>query len=87
MEEWIKDFKPKTREELLALDLAHAFNDLENLALYISYCNKYPEHLIRKTIAIVNEIPAHKIRKSRGALFNYLIQKYGKQTADQNTGH
>ena len=85
MEKWIKKFKPKTKEELLALDAASGLFDLENLALYISYCKKYPESLIRKTLAEVKEIPDKKIRKSRGALFNYLIQKNGRQRPKNNS--
>ena len=85
MEKWIQKFKPKTKEELLALDIASVLYDIENLALYISYCKKFPEVLIRKTAAEVKQIPDEKIRKSRGALFNYLIQKNGRQNYQQNT--
>ena len=37
-----KEFTPKTREELLALDLADALNDRKALALYLSYCKTLP---------------------------------------------
>jgi len=43
-----KRFVPKTKEELLALDLARELNDYKNLPLYLYYCRKYPEPLIRK---------------------------------------
>ena len=85
MEKWIKKFKPKTKEDLLALDIASGLHDLENLALYLSYCKKFPEPLIRKTLGKVKEIPDKKIRKSRGALFNYLIQKHGGQKPENNS--
>jgi hypothetical protein len=84
MEGWIQKFKPKTKEELLALDAASSLFDLENLALYISYSKKYPEALIRKTLAEVKQIPDEKIRKSRGALFNYLIQKNGRESRNNS---
>ena len=87
MEAWIKNFEPRSKEELLAMDVATALKDLPNLALYLSYSKKYPEHLVRRTLARVREIPDAKIRKSRGALFNYLIQKYGKPTGHKNSGH
>ncbi len=67
-----------TREELLARDLAAGLNDEANLRFYFSVCRKYPEELLRKTYGQVKEIPFDKIKKSRGALFNYLIQKYEK---------
>jgi hypothetical protein len=79
MEDWINSFKPVNKEEQLALDVAHGLNDLSNLACYISLTKKYPEHLIRRILAVVKRIPDEKIRRSRGALFNYLIQRNARQ--------
>jgi len=79
-----KGFKPKTREELLALDLARDLNDLKSLPLYLSYAKKCPESLLRKVLGEVKEMPAEKIKKSRAALFNYLIKKYAKETFDNH---
>ena len=84
--ESIKGFKPRNKQELLALDLAKALNDLQALPLYLSYSKKYPDHLLRKVVGEVLEIPQHKIKKTRGALFNYLIQKYEKRDS-KNLGH
>lgn len=82
-----KDFKPRTEKELLAMDLAEALNDTRNLPLYLSYCNKYPEQLLRRVLSEVKELPQEKIRKSKGALFNYLVQKYANKKDNQNPGH
>lgn len=79
-----KDFIPQDREELLALDLADALNDQENLPLYLSYAKRYPEQLLRSVLGEVKEVPLNKIKKSRGALFNHLVQKYVQQTADNS---
>ncbi len=76
-----RGFKPKTRQELLALDLADALNDHKGLALYRSYARKYPESLLRRVLGEVKEIPSDKIRKSRAALFNHLVQQYAKKAA------
>ena len=73
-----REFIPSTREELLALDLADALNDHKGLSLYISYARRFPESLLRQTLGEVNEIPIEQIRKSRAALFNYLISKHDK---------
>src|SRR3989338_915475 len=67
-----------TREELLGRDLAAGLDDEENLRFYLSVCRKYPEEFLRKTYSQVKQIPEKKIKKSRGALFNYLIQKHEK---------
>ena len=85
IEGWAKNFTPKSKEELLALDTAKALDDMKNLGLYISYCRKYPEDVIRKILGVVREIPPERIKKSRGALFNYLVQKHGKERTDENT--
>jgi len=77
-----KEFKSKE----LAVDIARALEDQENLALYISYCRRYPLPLLRTVLAEVRQIPSGKIKKSRGALFNYLVQKYAKEN-HQNPGH
>jgi len=77
-----KGFRPRNKRELLALDLAEALNDHRGLALYLSYSKKYPEPLLRKVLGEVKEIPFEKIRKSRAALFNHLIQKYAQKTAE-----
>ena len=79
-----KKFKPKSREELLALDLAKALKDRNGFPLYLSYSKRYPESLLRRVLGEVEEIPDRKIKKSRGALFNYLIQKYVKETSKNN---
>jgi biotin operon repressor len=73
-----KEFTPKTREELLALDLADALNDRKGLAMYLSYSRRFPESLLRKALGEAKEMPEEQIRKSRAALFNHLVRKYVK---------
>lgn len=82
-----KGFKPRTEKELLAKDLAEALNDQKNLPLYLSYCKRYPEQLLRRVLSEVKELPSEKIKKSRGALFNYLVQQYVRKNNNQNIGH
>lgn len=69
-------FKPQTREELLALDLAQALGDLRNLSLYLSYARQYPESLLRMLLGRVKEVPQEKIRTSRAAFFRHLVRRY-----------
>jgi hypothetical protein len=70
------EFRPKTREELLALDLAQALKDRKSLHFYHQLAKNYPESLLRRVLGEVKEIPIERIKKSRGALFNHLIKKY-----------
>ncbi|MBW2063342.1 MAG: helix-turn-helix domain-containing protein [Deltaproteobacteria bacterium] len=80
--EAFRGFTPRTKEEVLALDLALALDDYKALPLYISYSKRYPETLLRSVLGQVKEIPPQEIKKSRGALFNYLIQKYDEQSKE-----
>lgn len=74
-----KQFIPKNKEQLLALDLPEDLNDRQGLALYLSYCKRYPESLLRKVLGEVKEMPSEKVKKSRAALFNHLIQQYDQK--------
>jgi len=74
----------KTKTELLALDLATTLDDIQALPLYISYARKYPEHFLRRILGVVKEIPPEKVKRSRGALFNYLVQKHGRQNKNHS---
>lgn len=81
-----KRFKPRNKQQLLALDLARELNDLQGLPFYLSRSKKYPESLLRRVLGQVKEVPSEKITKSRAALFNHLIQKYDQKDS-QNLSH
>lgn len=72
-------FRPKDRVGQLALDLAQSLADLKGLPLYVFYARKYPESFLRMTLGAVKDIPNEKIKNSRAALFNHLVQKYAKE--------
>lgn len=76
-----EEFSPKSREELLALDLAEALNNRQGLKIYLSYARKFPEPLLRRTLGEVKEVPDERIKKGRAALFHYLIRKHVQKTA------
>ena len=72
--------QPAIETEPLALEVAEVFNDRKNLRQYMFYCRKYPESLIRRALVEVNETPCSRIKKSRAALFKYLIRVYAEQS-------
>ena len=74
-----KDFEPKSKEAYMAVSICKSLKDEDNLGLYLNYCKKYPEHLIFRVFGMVKETPDKKIKKSRGALFTYLVKKLAKQ--------
>jgi hypothetical protein len=68
-------WNPRTREEELALELALTLQDRKGLPFYIHCAREYPEPFLRGVLHNVMEIPDYKIKRSRGALFNYLVRK------------
>jgi hypothetical protein len=75
------NFKPKNEKELLAWDIANNLNDITSLHFYLSLANRYPAGLLRKALGATLEVPSARIRKSRGALFNHLVQQYAKENS------
>ncbi len=79
-----KEFKPKTRKEILAMDLARGLSDSKSFPFYLKFAREHPESLLRKLLGHVKEISPEKIKKSRAALFNHLIQQYAKGNFKNN---
>lgn len=69
----------------LAYEIADALNDHESLSLYVSFTNRFQEDYLRKQLAKVMSVPENKIRRSRGALFTYLVLHHAK--ASHNPRH
>ena len=66
-----------SEEQKLAHQVADGLSDTKNLGLYQSYCRRYPAEIILTAYVRAKEVSPDKIKKSRGALFNFLVQKYG----------
>ena len=79
-------FTPAVGTELLAVDIAKSLNDKQNLQTYITLCREYPESLLRRALDEAKQVPDVKIRKSRVALFKYLVRIYAQQSTD-NPSH
>ena len=63
----------------LALEIAEALNDLDSLQLFISFAERYPEDYLRKVLDKVLAIPQDRIKKTRGALFTFLVKQHEQQ--------
>ena len=64
----------------LAREIAYALHDMDSVALHLQYVRKYKEEHLRKTLQKVLSIEESKIKRSRAALYTYLISrgdKYG----------
>lgn len=71
-------FEANSREMQFAMEMAEILNDREALPLYIAFTRQYPESLLREVLEKVRAIPDHKIKKTRGALFNFLVQQHAR---------
>ncbi len=77
---------PQNNQELLAHTISETFNDQEHLSLYLNCCKKYPLNILYRAYAEAKAVPPERVRKSRAAIFFYLIKRYSHERK-QNTGH
>lgn len=68
----------------LAHEIADTLNDRDSIALHLQYVRKYQETFLRKILAKVMAIPESKIKRSRAALYTFLINQSSR---DGNTRH
>lgn len=82
----VDNWKPKTKRDHLAFMIAKAFNDPDQVNLYRNYCKKYPLTVIFKAFSEAKSFPEERIKKSRAAIFFYLLKTYAHQ-ANQDSSH
>lgn len=70
----IKGFKPKTKEDLLAIYVAQVLEDVQSLPFYLSCAKSFPEDSVRKALRAVRKEAILKIKNRRTAFFKYLLQ-------------
>lgn len=68
------------RANELARTIAEAFSDTENLATYQILCRNYPESAVRGAYRSALGVPDEKVKRSRLALFTFLVKKYAADT-------
>ena len=68
-----KNYNPQ--EIKLATEIAETLHDRDSLALHLMYVRKYKEEFLRRILAKVMAIPEHQIRKTRAALYVFLINQ------------
>ena len=65
-----------TQEIRIANEIADTLNDRGSLQLFLHFAEKYKEEHLLKILEKVMSIPDAKIKKTRGALFTYLVSQY-----------
>ena len=71
----MQQFEP--HEVKLANEIAETLKDRNSIASFLIYARKYNEKFLRETLARVMSMDEAKIRKSRGALFTFLVNQHG----------
>lgn len=69
----------REQSDALALEIAEAFQDEGHLAVYKVYCRNFPQNVVHRAFAEVRGLPEHRVRRSRLALFIYLIKAYASE--------
>lgn len=67
-------------EIALANEIANTLQDRDALPLYLRYTRQYNEVFLRRILAKVMNIEERKIRKTRGALFTFLVSQNEAKT-------
>ena len=66
-------------QEKLALEIAHALNDMDALQSHRKMVGMYSEKHLRSKLMKTLSVPESQIRRSRGALYTSLVQGYGNR--------
>lgn len=71
-------FVPGNEREELALEVARTLQEEHRLPVYLELCKTHSIEVIRRSLEEVKRVPESKIRKSKAALFTYLLKKHDK---------
>ena len=74
----IQYFMYSPTEIQLAHEIAERLNDPDALSLYLSYTQQIPHEKLREILNKVCSIPEREIRRTKGALFTFLVGQYSK---------
>lgn len=77
----------QARIELLAHELADGLGDRDHLARYRTHARRFPEHLLRRLLSEARAAPEHRIKRSKAALFEYLLKQYVLSTTPTEPCH
>ncbi len=69
----------QTEEYKFAIELANMLKDEKSMAWYCEIVKRYNEDYLRDMLKRVLSIPEDKIKKSRAALFNHMVNNNGGQ--------
>jgi ribosomal protein S7 len=65
-------------ERKLANEIADALKDRDSITMHLQYVRKYKEEFLRRILNKVMSLPESSIKKSRAALYTFLINQSAK---------
>lgn len=71
------EYSRASLDEECAYQLATALDDMRSLGFYRKLAQAYSHGLLREILAKALATPAHKVKKSRGAIFTGIWKRYG----------
>lgn len=77
-----QDYHPN--EIKLANEIAETLKDRDSITLHLQYARKYKEEFLRKILNKVMSLEESKIRRSRAALYTFLINQNSR---NGDSGH
>ena len=72
-----RELDTQSKEYKLAYEIAYALNDLDSLDFHISVVMQLHEGVVRKIFNQVIAMPDRRIRTSKAAYYNHLVQRHG----------
>ena len=72
------EINKNSKEYKLAYEIADGLGDMESLDVHIAFALSYNESVLRKYFNKVMSIPEDKIKRTRGALYTYLVKQHGR---------
>lgn len=70
------DYDPYERK--LANEIADILNDRDSITMHLQYIRRYKEEFLRRILNKVMSLPESSIKKSRAALYTFLINQGAK---------
>ncbi len=64
-------------QKQFAYSIALKLHDMPALSLYEDFVRRYPQEVLEELLIKTLSIPQEKIKRTRGALFTFLVQKHG----------
>lgn len=73
------EFRPANDADKLALEVATALGEPKKIPLYRMVCENRSEEIVRRALTGSLKTPKDKVRKTRSAIFFFLLNKYANE--------